>query len=169
MERRKTAPLMPELVPGPLWGRSAHKMLGSKAIWKKQIRGDTLAEAGNRCSVCKSSEGRMTCHETWGYDDKQLVATLLGFEIHCSNCDLVAHAGRAFKLGYGEAVISHLCAMNHWDIRYAVSVLKHAMDVWGKRSNKEWRIKVAPIVVERYPELSSLPGFVPPPISYFDS
>src|SRR5258708_22864638 len=80
MERRKIALLMPELVPGPLWGRSAHKMLGNKAVWRMRIRGDTLAEANNRCSVCKSSEGRMTCHEKWGYDDRQFVATLLGFE-----------------------------------------------------------------------------------------
>jgi hypothetical protein len=50
----------------------------------------------------------MICHEKWGYDDKRLVATLLGFEIHCSNCDLVVHAGRAFKLGYGDIAISHL-------------------------------------------------------------
>jgi len=166
MERRKAALLMPELVPGPLWGRSAHKMLGSKAIWKKQIRGDTLAEAGNRCSVCKSSEGRMTCHEKWRYDDKELIATLLGFEIHCSNCDLVAHAGRAFKLGYGEVVVSHLCAMNHWGIKHAVSVLEHATDVWMKRCEEEWRIKVAPYLVERYPEVTGLPRFVPPPTAY---
>jgi hypothetical protein len=166
MRRRKIAPLMPELVPGPLWGRSAHKMLGSTAVWKKQIRGDTLAEANNCCSVCKSSEGRMTCHEKWGYDDKQCLATLLGFEIHCSNCDLVAHAGRAFKLGYGEVVISHLCALNHWDIEHAVTVLKHAMDVWIKRSEGEWRIEVASSLAGQYPELTALPRFVPPPTAY---
>ncbi len=166
MERRKTALLIPELVPGPLWGRSAHKMLGSKAVWKKQIRGDTLAEANNRCSVCKSSGGRMTCHEKWGYNDKQFVATLLGFEIHCSNCDLVAHAGRAFKLGYGEVVISHLCVMNNWDIKHAMTVLKHAMDVWMKRSKEEWIVKVASSLAERYPELKALPRFVPPPTAY---
>ena len=108
----------------------------------------------------------MTCHEKWGYDDKQCVATLQGFEIHCSNCDLVAHAGRAFKLGYGEVVISHLCAMNHWDIKHAVTVLKQAMDVWMKRSREEWRIKVASSLVERYPELTALPRFVPSPTAY---
>lgn len=166
MERRKTAQLMPELVPGPLWGRSAYKMLGSKAIWKKQIRSDALVEADNRCSICRSGQGRMTCHEKWGYDDKQCVATLLGFEIHCSNCDLVAHAGRAFKLGYGEVVISHLCAMNHWGIKHALTVLKHAMDVWMMRSEEEWRIKVASYLLERYPDLAALPRFVPPPTAY---
>jgi hypothetical protein len=166
MASRTKALLMPELVPGPLWGRSAHKMLGNKAVWKKQIRGDTLAGANDCCSVCKSSDGRMTCHEKWGYDDKRFVATLLGFEIHCSNCDLVAHAGRAFKLGYGEAVISHLCAINHWDIKHSVTVLKHAMDVWIKRSEEEWRIKVASNLVEQYPELAALPRFVPSPTAY---
>jgi hypothetical protein len=108
MPGKKTTLLMPELVPGQLWGKSAHKMLGTKAVWKRQIRGDTLSGANNCCSVCKSIEGRMTCHEKWGYDDKRSIATLLGFEIHCSNCDLVVHAGRAFKLGYGGVVISHL-------------------------------------------------------------
>jgi len=166
MERWKTALLMPELVPGPLWGRSAHKMLGNKAVWKMRIRGDALAEANDCCSVCKSSEGRMTCHERWGYDDRQFVATLLGFEIHCSNCDLVAHAGRAFKIGYGEVVISHLCAMNECDVDHAVTVLKRAMDVWMKRSKEEWKIKVASSLVKRYPELAALPKFVPPPAPY---
>ena len=141
-------------------------MLGNKSVWKKQIRGDTLADANDCCSVCKSSDGRMNCHEKWGYDDKRLVATLMGFEIHCSNCDLVAHAGRAFKLGYGETVILHLCAINHWDTKYAVTVLKHAMNVWIRRSEEEWKIEVASYLVERYPELAALPRFVPPPTAY---
>lgn len=166
MGRRETVLLMPALVPEPLWGRSACKMLGGKAVWRRQIRVDTLTEANNRCSVCNSNEGRMTCHEKWGYDDTRFVATLLGFEIHCSNCDLVTHAGRAFKLGYGEVVISHLCATNHWDIKHGVAALNHAMDVWIKRSRKEWRVKVALPLVERYPELAALPRFVPPPTPY---
>jgi len=166
MRRNNSAPLIPELVPGPLWGRSAHKMLGSKAVWKKHIRGDTLADSNNCCSVCKSSGGRMTCHERWGYDDKRSIATLVSFEIHCSNCDLVAHAGRAFKLGYGEIVISHLCAMNRWDIEHAAAIVRKAMNVWIERSKKNWRIEVASNLIESYPELAALPGFVPPPILY---
>jgi hypothetical protein len=76
MRRKNVAPLIPELVPGPLWGKSAHKMLGSKAVWKRQIRDDTLANSNNCCSMCKSSKGRMTCHEKWGCDDRLSVATL---------------------------------------------------------------------------------------------
>src|SRR5580698_155442 len=108
----------------------------------------------------------MTCHEKWNYDDRQSVATLVRFEIHCSNCDLVAHAGRAFKLGYGAIVISHLCAMNQCDIKHAAAILKQSMDVWIERSKKDWRIEVSSNLVERYPELAALPGFVPPPIAY---
>jgi len=141
-------------------------MLGSKAVWKSQIRGDTLANSKNCCSVCKSSVGRMTCHERWGYDDGQSVATLLGFEIHCSNCDLVVHAGRAVKLGYGHIVISHLCAMNQCDINDAAAILKEAMNVWMGRSKKDWTIKVACSLVDRYPELAALPRFVPPSVAY---
>ena len=166
MKGRWVAQIVPEMVPEPLWGRSVHKMLGNKAIWKKEIRGNTLADSNNCCSICKSGEGRLTCHEKWGYDDKQSLATLLGFQIHCSNCDLVVHAGRAFKLGYGETVISHLCVMNKCDTEQAVAVIKEAMDVWTKRSAKNWIIEVAPNLVERYPELAALPHFVPNPIVY---
>jgi hypothetical protein len=157
MNRKNVALFIPELVPEPLWGRSAYKMLGTKAIWKTHIRGDTLANSNNCCSVC---------HEKWDYDDRRSVATLVRFEIHCSNCDLVAHAGRAFKLGYGAIVISHLCAMNQCDIKHAAAILKEAMNVWMERSRKDWRIMVASSLVERYPELAALPEFVPPPIVY---
>jgi hypothetical protein len=166
MRRKNVIPLVPELVPEPLWGRSAHKMLGSKAVWKQQIRGDAMADARNSCSVCKSSDGRMTCHEKWSYDDRQFIATLLGFEIHCAKCDLVVHAGRAFNLGYGAAVISHLCAINGWDPEHAMAVIQDAMDVWTKRSRKRWKIRVESALIKRYPELVALQRFSPPPVAY---
>jgi hypothetical protein len=56
--------------------------------------------------------------------------------------------------------------MNHWDIKHAVTVLKHALDLWMKRSKKEWSITVATSLVEQYPELARLPRFVPPPTAY---
>jgi hypothetical protein len=78
----------------------------------------------------------------------------------------VAHAGRAFKLGHGDTVISHLCATNRWDIKRGMAVLEEAMDVWMERSQKDCRIKVAPSLVKRYPELNALPRFVPPSVAY---
>lgn len=104
----------------------------------------------------------MTCHEKWCYDDKLHTATLVGFEIHCSNCDLATHSGRAFNLGYGDIVISQLCAVNRWKPEEAVNALKDAMKIWEKRSKRKWKIKVAAVLVSRYPELKALPKFDPP-------
>jgi hypothetical protein len=166
---KKKLLLLPELVPGPLWGRSAHKMLGNRAIWKKQIRGDALTRASNRCSFCKSDEGRLICHDKWQYNDKQSIATLIGFEIHCSACDSVTHVGRAFMGASNEEreevlrfVILHLAQVNKCKPEMAQKILMAAMDQWIKRSNMKWTIEVAATLVEQYPELVALPEFVPP-------
>jgi hypothetical protein len=166
MARQKTHFLMPDLVPAPLWGRSAYNMFGGRSIWRKQIRGDALAEANNRCHVCGASEGRLFCHERWQYDDKKATATLTGFEIHCGNCDLVAHPGRAMSIGYGEVMIAHLCTLTGWKPKKAVAAVKQAMDTWSVRSGKNWRIIVAPALLKKYPELAALPRYVPPPPNY---
>jgi len=47
-----------------------------------------------------------------------------------------------------------------------MAILKEAMDVWIERSKKDWRVNVASNLVEMYPELAALPGFVPPAIAY---
>jgi len=99
------------------------------------------------------------------FDDESDTASSF-FADNSQGCDLVAHAGRAFKLGYGEIVISHLCAMNRWDIEHAAAIVRKAMNVWIERSKKNWRIEVASNLIESYPELAALPGFVPPPILY---
>jgi hypothetical protein len=109
MAAKKLKILMPELVPTPLWGRSASKMLKGRLAWKK-IRQETLSAAEQSCSICGSNTGQLSCHENWEYDDKRLTANLVGFEIHCSDCDSVAHAGRAFKLGY-EKLSCHTFAL----------------------------------------------------------
>jgi hypothetical protein len=161
MQPKKPNRIMPELVPAPLWGRSASKMLRGRAAWKV-IRQDALSQAQECCSICGSGEGQLSCHDKWQYDDKKCTATLAGFEVHCANCDSVVHAGRAIKLGYGEIVVSHLAAINGWNAKRAIEVLQEAMDVWRNRSAKDWSIVVAPALLKRYPALTALPSFVPP-------
>ena len=56
--------------------------------------------------------------------------------------------------------------MNRWDIEHAAAIVRKAMNVWIERSKKNWRIEVASNLIESYPELAALPGFVPPPILY---
>ena len=141
-------------------------MLSGRVAWRKRIRPDALAQANNCCSRCGAGEGQLSCHERWEYDDKQSTATLLGFEIRCSNCHLVAHAGRAKALGKEEVAIAHLCAVNGWKRERAAAILREARSVWSTRSMREWRITVTPSLLNQYPELAALPEFVARPIAY---
>lgn len=162
----KTFKLIPELVPGPLWGRSAHKMLANRVVWTKQIRGDAIASANNCCEVCGAADRGLICHDKWQYDDKQTTATLVGFEVHCRDCDAVIHAGRAIKTGPPEVqgiLINHLSKVNRCTRQIAQRIFDVAWDQWRARSKKEWTIKVVLALVQRYPELAKLPDFDPPP------
>ena len=166
MSRRKPYRLAPELVPSDLWGRSAYRMLGGRAAWTKKIRPNALAKAGNSCEICSSKGGRLICHDKWRYDDKKATATLIGFEIHCGNCDSVTHFGRMFKVGgvSGEVFLSlfiHLCNVNGCKTRAALDILKEAHDLWEKRDKSKWKIIVVPDLLKLYPELEPLPRFKP--------
>ena len=173
MATKKKVTLVPELVPASLWGRSAYRMLGGRAVWKKQIRGDALTQANSRCSLCRSDVGRLICHDKWQYDDKRAVATLVGFEIHCPACDAVTHLGRTFTSEPSEereeivrSAIEHLCEVNKCTQQTAQEIVLTALDQWIKRSNKNWTIKVATSLLKEYPELAPLPEFVPPLTSF---
>ena len=163
--------LIPELVPGPLWGRSAARMLGQRAVWKKHIRADALAEADNKCAFCGSHENGFICHDKWQYNDAQGIATLIGFEIHCRKCDAVTHVGQAIMRNQSREdreevlreVLIHLCKVNQCSHESGMQILSKAMDEWTKRSKKKWTVEVTPALVKRYPDLSALPDFFPGP------
>src|SRR5712691_9288507 len=99
--------LQPQLVPSPLWGINAHKLLGRGSAWKR-IRSDALEASGHRCEICGETPSPiygdpLICLELWRYDDNRATATLIGFEIHCSACDKATHMGRAMEVGQGDA------------------------------------------------------------------
>lgn len=168
---KKTFALAPELVPAPLWGRSAYRMLGTRAIWKKKIRPDALAAASKRCCLCGTADDRLICHDKWQYDDEKAIATLAGFEIHCGMCDTVTHLGRAMQGDNPRevflAALAHLCAVNQCPPEAAQELLADALAVWERRNKKRWTIKVAAPLIRLYPELAALPEFVPPPPTYW--
>ena len=157
--------LIPELVPKPLWGRSAFRMFGHRAIWTKRIRPDALAQANHSCELCGASNERLICHDKWQYDDKNAMAALIGFEIHCPHCDAVTHFGQAVNRSDREevliAVLSHLCEVNQCKMDAAQSLLVNALDKWSMRNKMEWKITVAAALLTRYPELAPLPDFTP--------
>lgn len=171
MASRKKLRLVPELVPRPLWGRSAHRMLARRVAWAKKIRPDALAKAKNCCSICGSTgEGPLTCHDKWRYDDKTATAKLVGFEIHCGKCDAATYSGRLMNKGLPKEVeidaLQHFCSVNRCTPKDFRCVLASAMDEWHKRSERQWTVKVAAPLIKRYPELAALPDFVPPPMRF---
>jgi hypothetical protein len=170
MPRKPNRPayrLNPEMVPSDLWGRSAYRMLGGRAAWRKQIRPDALAKSKDQCETCGDSSGTLVCHDRWVYDDKKAIATLSGFEIHCRGCDSVTHFGRMFKIGADlTPIFAHVCRVNECNFQEAVTTLKDACLLWEKRDKKKWRIVVASALLKTYPELAELPSFRPAAVEY---
>ena len=155
--------LIPELIPNDLWGRSASQMLGRRIVWTKKIRPEAIAKADNRCQICGEKAERLICHDKWNYDGKKLIATLVCFEIHCSDCDLVTHFGRAMSYGdqnvVYEGAIVQLCKVNKCRPPTSHKILEEAIEIWMERSKKKWSVKVAPELLETYPELEGLPTY----------
>jgi hypothetical protein len=147
--------LMPNLVPKPLWRKSAAN-LSKPAAWAR-IRRDALEAAHRTCQVCSDpASASDPCHEVWDYDDERGTATLVGLRIQCRNCDIAVHMGRAVKRGLGNEAIAQLVKVNGIGQREAKMLYRRAMDEWRQRNKKQWRIVVAKSLLERYPELAVL-------------
>jgi hypothetical protein len=152
--------LEPQLVPRPLWGKSASQLFKKRAIWKR-IRGDALQAANGACEVCQHIPNEiygdpLNCHEVWKYDDRLRTATLNAFKIHCVKCDSAAHIGMAIAYGAGDAAITQLAKVNGIQVEDAKAVVSKAMSVWRVRSKKEWTLRIAKDLLTRYPELTEL-------------
>ena len=144
--------LSPELVPEPLWGLSAYRLLGRGSKWKR-IREDALRVASNRCSVCGDATNQLQCNEQWRYDDKRGIAELIAFVILCHHCHLVTHMGRAIAHGYGDQALSHLAAVNGVTHSQAKAIVAEAMRRWRARSSRSWKVAVAQGLLDKYPQL----------------
>jgi hypothetical protein len=140
-------------------------MLAGRAGWTKRIRPDAIANAENSCELCGVKGGRLICHDKWSYNDKKTTANLVGFEIHCGDCDLVTHFKRMMQVADPETVlktaIMHLCNVNGCKVPDAVAILTDADQLWAKRNKKKWKVAVAPALLKTYPELEGLANFKP--------
>jgi hypothetical protein len=151
--------LVPELVPRPLWGISAPRALKKSTAWKT-IRKETLSEVGDRCQFC-NADARLECHDKWEYDDKECVATLVGFEIRCKACHFATHIGRAMQLGLLHEAAAQLCKVNGCTASDVDGMVDAAMSLWKKRNEKRWTVVVVPALLKRYPRLQEVPLLTP--------
>jgi hypothetical protein len=152
--------LEPQLVPRPLWGKSAAKLFKYRAVWKK-IRRDALQKANGACEVCRHVPNELygdplNCHEVWKYDDRLRTATLNAFRIHCVKCDSAAHIGMAITYGAGEAAIAQLAKVNGIHTEDAKALVGRATSIWRVRSKKEWTLRISKNLLTRYPKLAEL-------------
>jgi len=160
----KPLKLCPELVPKPLWGVSAFRLLKRGAAWKR-IRADTLATAGDGCAICGATPQpapaptvRLYCHEVWHYDDRKALATLTGFQMLCTGCNAVAHMGRAAMVGYLDEALAHLARVNRISEAVARTIFDRAMETWRERNRKAWSTAVSAALLTAYPQLQVLMG-----------
>ena len=167
MPKRSLHKLIPELIPSDLWGRSAYKMLGAKPAWRKKIRPDAVKRADGKCEICGVKAKRLICHDKWSYNDNTATASLVGFEVHCGDCDLVTHFKRAMMVMDKEevlrSVLFQLCKVNACQEVDAAKIITDADALWSKRNRKKWSLRIAPALVKIYPELKELPNFNPVP------
>jgi hypothetical protein len=149
--------LQPELVPRPLWGVSAYRVLGRGAAWRA-IRLDTLEAASNRCAICRSPTAPLSCHEKWHYDDGHGRAMLEGFTILCRNCDTATHMGRAVAHSAGDIALRQICRVNNLSRHEADRLFGQAMARWRRRSRMAWTVAVHAQLLRAYPQLQALIG-----------
>lgn len=154
---RRRAKLKPELVPQPLWGINACKLLRPQSLWRS-IRNDELERAGQCCEACKGITPPLYCHEQWRYDDRKRRAILMGFQIVCKNCNRAVHIGLAHHRGELPEALAHLARVNAITEVAANRMFARASATWEKRSLKHWRVTVRPRLLKAFPQLRVLVG-----------
>jgi hypothetical protein len=108
--------------------------------------------------VCGAKyEKGMTCHEVWEYSEEFRVATLVGFQLICRDCNFVNHLGKAKDLGLADQAVKHLMSVNGLSKEQALEIVSRAVDTWLRRSSiSDWTIEIRSDLVENYPVLNKV-------------
>jgi hypothetical protein len=114
-----------------------------KETWNS-IRDDIIKRNGRKCQICCQTEGTMSLHEIWEYDDVKQIQKLKGFILLCRMCHHVKHIGLAGilanegKLDYDE-VMKHFCNVNECSQKDFEKHINEAFETWRKRSGHNWK------------------------------
>jgi hypothetical protein len=131
-----------ELVPKTVWHDSLAHLL-PRSTWNN-IKKDIIDRNRKKCQICGETEGTMSLHEIWNYDDVNHVQKLDGFILLCSMCHHVKHIGLAGvlasqgKLDYDE-VMKHFCKVNHCSEKDFEKHVEEAFEIWRERSRRQWK------------------------------
>ena len=151
-----TLRLVPELVPSPLWGRSASRLLRT-ADWRR-VRARHLDDVGPACEVCgREQEKGLICHERWLHD-RPPAAILGALRMQCRMCDLATHVGLADSRGRGRPARVQLARVNGITAAEVEVLIEAAYERHARLSARtDWTVTVHPPLVEVHPELAALP------------
>src|SRR6266508_3967583 len=98
--------------------------------------------ADNRCEVCGGQgppRHPLECDEEWDYDDTTSVQRLVALRALCPDCHAVKHLGRSFKVGRGQAALTHLSRVNGWDQQRVARYVTLVKSLWKLRSTRPWQ------------------------------
>lgn len=133
-----------DLVPKSSWGENLRNKLG-RSKWDK-LRKQVLADQGNRCAICRSTE-KLQCHEVWEFNDRSGTQLLRRFQAICSMCHLASHIGLAQKLAAQghvnlDNVVAHSLRINGIDRQQFEELRIQAFELWRDRSARKWKLEL---------------------------
>lgn len=146
--------LAPELIPRPLFGHSAHRLLPTSA-WRR-VRQRELDRSGPACEVCGRQVDRgLVAHERWLHRTDPPTAVLAAIRMQCRPCDGAVHIGLADGQGRGRAARATLVRVNGISWADAELLVEAAYERWaGLSSLRGWTAEVAPPLLAVHPELA---------------
>lgn len=148
--------LVPELVPSPLWGRSAARLL-PRAGWRR-VRARQIEAVGHACQVCGHAPDKgLICHERWLLEPPR--AILAQLRLQCRRCDLATHIGLADSRGRGDVARWQLARVNQITMEEVELLVEGAYERHATLSrHREWTVEVHAPLVDVHPELADLPA-----------
>jgi 5-methylcytosine-specific restriction endonuclease McrA len=131
-----------ELVPSTCWYSNVRSE-ASQADWNV-IRRAAYRAAGYRCEVCgrRGPQHPVECHESWHYDERQLVQRLERMIALCPACHQVKHLGHANTTAHGPQARAHLADVNGWSPQQTDRYIAEAFATWQRRSRNEWQLDI---------------------------
>lgn len=160
--------LAPRLVPRPLWGRSAARLLDEER-WRA-VRSEVVADHDSTCAVCGHRQRRwMVCDEDWRYAlqgrgtaDERGHARLAALRLLCPRCDRVVHLGHTESrhgVRGADDALAHGARVNGITVADMRLLAEAAFEAWARLSTvRRWTVDVDPDLEARVGDLAIVAG-----------
>ncbi len=138
--------LFVDLVPQSAWFTNVRSCV-SPVDWER-IRRMVVSRAGRACEICGSGPDPtrqlwLEAHERWEYDGARRTQILRRLICLCTPCHTATHMGLASIQGKADEAMAHLAQVNGWSEEEAIAHANNAFDVWGRRSQVEWKLDIS--------------------------